>query len=204
MVQDRWSAGVPLPAGRAGGGTAIVNRELHYFGGTARNPNDTSIYVRDYGNHWVLPLDGGTAWTSAAPMPNPRNHMAGIALNGVIYAIGGQHLGQESTGNQTEVDTYTAGQGWKPAASLPQPTGHLGAATVVWNGRIVVVGGATTGDVKSDRVFEYDPGADRWSDLTRLPAPRQAVVAGVIDNGLLVTGGENTSGPTNTTWLGTR
>lgn len=87
-----------------------LGRELHYFGGVIRK---NGVYLQDYGTHWALDLDGGTAWRTTtttgdllAPLPNPRNHMGGVALEGKIYAIGGQQLGEETYGAQDEVDVY--------------------------------------------------------------------------------------------------
>ncbi|GBF06815.1 glycosyl hydrolase family protein [Deinococcus aerius] len=202
---DAWSAGVPLPAARGGGALVRLGRELHFFGGVERNLSNTSIYLRDSADHWVLNLDGGSAWRSAAPMPNPRNHTAGVALGGQIYAIGGQHLGDEQAGNQASVDRYDPSTDtWTPRANLPLPLGHINASTLVWNGRIVVVAGVTQKSLEVANVSEYNPATDTWTALTPLPAARQSPVADVIGGELIVTGGSLPSGAKATTWVGTR
>ncbi len=202
---DTWSAAPPLPAARGAGALVRLGRELHFFGGVEREPGNTDLYRRDSGDHWVLNLDGGTGWRSAAPMPNPRNHMAGAALNGKIYAIGGQHLGDEEGGNQSTLQMYDpATDRWTARASLPRPLSHVSSSTVVWNGRIVVVGGVTQGSAEVAQVTEYDPLADRWTELTPLPAARQSPVAEVIDGRLVVTTGWLPGSARTTTWVGTR
>src|SRR5438477_638043 len=106
---NTWSAGPPLPDQRGGGALVKLGRELHYFGGVIRQ---NGVYIQDFGTHWAFNLDTDTAWRTTttdghilAPMPNPRNHTGGTVLNGKIYAIGGQHLGNQNT-PQSEVDVY--------------------------------------------------------------------------------------------------
>ncbi len=150
----------------------LLGRELHFFGGTERDAEDLHVYKQDFGDHWALSLDDqNDGWWPAAPLPNPRNHITSAAL-------GGQHLGDEAEGNQSEVDVYDPVQdGWSRVGDLPIPLGHMGASTVVWDGRLVVVGGVTQqrGAQLADKVADvsaYDLAADRWTDLTPLPAPR--------------------------------
>src|SRR5690606_33602956 len=97
---NSWTAGPNLPSQRGAGAAAIIGRELHFFGGS--NLNRT----QDSSDHWVLNLDNPTSWTAKAALLNPRNHMAAVALDGLIYAIGGQHLENEVNGNQATVNIY--------------------------------------------------------------------------------------------------
>ncbi len=200
-----WSAGPPLPAPRAGGVLAKIGRVLHFFGGTVRS---SGIWT-DYGTHWTLGLDSGTSWQTTtstgqllAPMPNPRNHMGGIALNGKLYAIGGQHKGNESTAPQDELDIYDpATNTWTQAAPMPRPIGHITSNVLVRDGRIVVVSGVTTGKVILPNVIEYDPLTNSWSELTPLPAGRQSPVSGLIGTQMVVTCGLINGQPQNQTWV---
>ncbi|MFB9993280.1 NPCBM/NEW2 domain-containing protein [Deinococcus oregonensis] len=205
VATDTWSAGPNLPGARGAGAAVKLDRTLHFFGGTERDLADRNIYKRDSPEHWVLQLDGGTAWTVAAPLPNPRNHLAGAVLNGKIYALGGQHLGDEEAGNQSAVHLYDpASNTWTARASLPLPEGHINASTVIWNGRIVVVSGVTQQSAEVANVSEYDPAANTWTALTSLPAPRQSPVADVINGQLVVATGSLPSGAFATTWTGVR
>lgn len=201
VTDDKWTSMPPLPEGRGGGGLAQVGRELHYFAGVVRDADGG--YERDHGDHWALNLDRvGEGWRSAAPMPNPRNHIAGVALNGLIYAVGGQHLGNEDSGNQVDVDVYDPSLNtWQPVSPLPLPLGHVTASTVVWNGRLVVVGGVSLGSREVANVSAYDPATGGWTALTPLPGPRQSPVAGVIGGQLVVTTGATANGPTASTWV---
>ncbi|MEF2278526.1 NPCBM/NEW2 domain-containing protein [Deinococcus sp. YIM 134068] len=206
VAQGTWSAGPPLPRAVGAGALVRLGRRLHFFGGTERDPSDTNIYRRDSPDHWVLNLDGGdTTWESLAPLPNPRNHLAGAVLNGRIYALGGQHLGDEDHGNQAAVHAYDpATNTWTERASLPREVGHINASTVAWGGQLVVVTGVAGHSAEIADVNAYDPAANRWTALTPLPAARQSPVAGVIDGQLVVSTGSLPSGVFATTWVGDR
>ncbi len=187
VATARWSAGPPLPAARGAGGAAIVGRELHFFGGTSRSGSNGDP---DEGEHWVLGLDGGTTWQARAPLPNPRNHLAGVGLGGLVYAIGGQYGENETTGNQSQVDAYDpATNTWRPRAPLPAPRGHVSSSAVVVGGRIVVMGGTEQGNKASAAVAVYDPAANAWTSMSSLPDTRKTPVAGLLGAELYVATG---------------
>jgi N-acetylneuraminic acid mutarotase len=204
-VARTWSAAPNLPGARGGGALVRLGRELHFFGGTQRDLNNRDVYLRDGPEHWVLKLDGGTTWTVAAPLPNPRNHMAGVALGGLIYAIGGQHLGDEDNGNQSDMQAYDpATNTWTARASMPRPAGHINASTLVVGGRIMVVAGVTQKSQKIANVIEYDPASNQWTELTPLPGARQSPVADAVGDQVVVTTGSLPTGIFTTTWVGRR
>jgi Kelch motif len=200
-----WTGGPALPGPRGGGALVKLGRELHYFGGTLRM---NGIYQQDFGTHWVLDLDSGTGWRNTtksgqllADLPNPRNHMGGTVLNGKIYAIGGQHLGNQDTTPQSEVDVYDpATNTWSQAAPMPRPIGHVTANVFVRNGRIVVTTGVGIQSVKLANVIEYDPGTNTWAELPALPEGRQSPVSGLVGNQIVVTCGLKGS-LRNQTWV---
>ena len=88
-VTDDWQAMLSLPAARSAGALVRVGRKLHFFGGVDSRRRDTA-------DHWVLDLRRPTKWVTDTAMPNPRNHLGAIETGGKIYAIGGQHRGDES------------------------------------------------------------------------------------------------------------
>lgn len=205
-VNNTWSAGVSLPAQRGGGAVVRVGRQLHFVGGATRS-NSSNAATVDCTNHFVFDLDTGTNWTSAAPLPNPRNHLGAVELGGKIYVIGGQHTYREGTENQAQVDVYDpATDTWTRAADLPLARGHISASTLfTMNNRIVIIGGSAndgaSGKALSD-VTMFDPQTNLWLRLPPLPGGRKTPVAGVYGSQIIVaTGG--TGSPTATTWVGT-
>ncbi|QOV91781.1 Kelch repeat-containing protein [Humisphaera borealis] len=198
-LTNTWSAGPSLPASRAGGGAALVGSEIHFFGGRSRT---LALGDMDYGDHWVLPVNGGTTWESRAAMPNPRNHLAGAAVNGLVYAIGGQHLADEFGGNQVELDAYNPTTNtWTRLADLSVARGHISSSVLVRNGRILVIGGTVNGDLPSSDIAEYDPATNAWSKLQSLPQGRKTPVAGLIGDKLFVVGGDSPN-PVAGGWVG--
>ena len=88
-TNDTWKAMPPLPQGRGAGTLVNVNHVLYFFGGADPSRNDAS-------EMWKLDLNNTAAgWNTVASMPAPRNHVGGVALDGFIYAIGGQ-TGQDN------------------------------------------------------------------------------------------------------------
>ena len=205
---DRWATGTSLPTERASGTLVRIGRALHYFGGGVRPPG-TGLII-DQPTHYVLqlgptssPNDDAVAWTSAAPMPNPRNHIGGIAVGGLGYAIGGQHGLDEFVGNQNSVDCYDpATDTWTARAPLPIPLGHVPGSIVELDGRIIVVGGVSSASEELASIFEYYPQFDIWSELPGLPKPRGSSIAGVIDGNIIVSTGLD-SEVSSTTWVTT-
>lgn len=200
---NTWSPGPSLPAPRGAGALVRLDRTLHFFGGTTRT---LDRYDQDYGDHWTLALDGGTTWQPAVALPNPRNHLAGVAAGGKVYAVGGQHLGNEAGGNQSTVHLWDPARPdeWTAVASLPQGIGHIAASTFERDGRIIVAGGLVNGGRDAASVLEYDPATDAWNQLPPLPAGRQSPAAGGINGSIVVTTGRDAyDAPTVTTWLAT-
>ena len=181
-VARTYTAGPALPAGRGAGAAAIVGRELHFFGGSTFKSDP------DRSEHWALNLDSGTRWVVRAPMPNPRNHVTAVALNGQIYAIGGQYRRDESTGLQDDVDRFDpATNTWTAVANLPKARSHI--VSVVFGGQILVLGGTNPGNTASRDVTAYDPVTNTWTLATSLPTGRKTGVAGVIGDAIIFNGG---------------
>jgi N-acetylneuraminic acid mutarotase len=133
-------------------------------------------------------------------MPNPRNHLAGAALDGKIYAVGGQHEGDERSTNQSEVDAYDpTTDRWERVADLPEPRGHI--ASFVLDNCIVAVGGSVDGGdngLATAEVTAYDPDMNVWVELPPLPEGRKTPVADAVGDRMIVTTGSGT----DTTWVG--
>jgi N-acetylneuraminic acid mutarotase len=193
IAAGTWSDLPALPAARIAGGLVAVGRVLHFFGGM--NTQRTA----DMSDHWALDLDNPAAgWVSEAAMPDPRNHLGYAGVNGTIYAIGGLHVMNEETGQDDEVDAYDpATDTWTQVASLPMPWSHFHTATMVVDGKIVIVGGQTNGPddgTYEPSIAEYDPATDQWQMLAPLPEARQAVSAVWINGRLIVAQGATQGG----------
>lgn len=186
---DSWRARASMPAGRQRGAAAVavIDGRIYVAGGQRSLQATKELDVYD---------PATDQWTTLPDMPTAREHVAGAALDGRFYAIGGR-----SGELHGEVERYDpATQQWTARAALPTPRGG-GAAGVV-GGRIIMVGGE--GNPDSDRgVFDqaesYDPGADAWSALAPMAVPRHGIGAVGYEGRLHVPGGADREilGPTD-------
>src|ERR687894_3279316 len=136
-----------------------------------------------------------SSWTTGAPMPTPRSEIAGAALNGKIYIIGGFDGTGQAT---TSVEVYDPiADKWTNAASLPQPLDHTAAAS--YGDKLYVVGGGyLSRDSLSNKLFIYDPLANEWTEGANLPSARGALTANFINGTLYAVGGVDASETTLT------
>lgn len=194
---NTWTQGPSLPDSRGAGGLVLVDRTLHFFGGLMPDG------MTDSDDHWTLNLDNQAAgWASAAPMPDARNHLGYASVGGKVYAIGGQHVLDESGGVDATVNVYDpATDTWDTAAPLPLRRSHLHNSTFVYNDKIYCIGGTDFGGNASSQILTYDPVANQWTNVGRLPTARAATVARAIGDNLIVTTGTPTGVlPQNNTW----
>lgn len=201
VTSDTWSKGPSLPEVRSAGALVRLDRELHYFGGFKADRNTAT------GEHLVLSLEGGTNWTTAAPLPDPRGHLGGAALGGKIYAIGGARSHHIKPVDVNSVHAYDpANNTWTTVASLPTPRSHFESSTTILNDRLLIVGGrsSTTGKTALNHVTQYDPTTNTWIALPPLPDELIAPVAQVIGNQIIVANGglNRTTSPQSTTRIG--
>ena len=80
------------------------------------------------------------------------------------------------------------------------PTARIGAAAVVANGRIYVIGGSTIGGMPLPTVEVFDPSSGTWSIHAPLTQARGYVSAAYLNGQIVVVGGGE-GGPAGT--LGT-
>ncbi len=199
---DTWTKLAPIPTIGGAGSAVLLDRTLHYFGGCLADR------VTNTAEHWTLDLDTpGATWKAAAPMPVAVDHVAGIALNGKIYAIGGE-IGHDKLHNQQSlVQVYDPMTNkWSNAAALPRPKSHAESSTFVMNGRIISAAGQNDDafvQAPTNSVNLYEPLTNEWIPLANLPAARQGTIIQQIGNFIIMTaGGTRTLAPQNTTWIG--
>jgi len=194
-----WSMGPPLPTAGAAFASALLGTTFQIAGGLAADGSS------DSGAHYVWDLAGAPIWTTAAALPDPRNHGGGAAAGGLFYAIGGRHGWNESSGDVADVDSYDpVAASWTSRAPIPIARSEIpGATSTMEDGRILVIGGSLSGVVPSPDVLVYDPAADAWCALPRLPEPRKGAVAARIGSRIVVTTGSPTSvEPSASTFVG--
>ncbi|NNC91787.1 MAG: hypothetical protein HKN80_04785, partial [Acidimicrobiia bacterium] len=128
----------------------------------------------------------------AAPLPEPRNHLAGVGMNGLVYAIGGQRGHDESTEDLAFTHAYDpATDSWQRRADLPTARNHCEAAAFGWRGQIFVAGGFDSWRdlAPHSSIVRYDPESDAWSEAGFLPDPRVGPVVQMVGDTLIASSG---------------
>ena len=172
MPTSPWKKGAPFPEADEELYGVTVNGKLYVIGGWGDGKGRGANYEYD---------PATDRWTKKAPMPRPAHHAALAALNGKIYAFGGfvaptttaipVGAAWEPIADAWEFNPAT--DSWKPLAPLPGKRGSAIAAEV--NGKIYVIGGATTMEGSKDPFFTafgpakvlatndvYDPATNTW------------------------------------------
>jgi hypothetical protein len=195
-LTNTWSAGPSLPAARGAGVMVAVGSTLRFISGVDSKRVDQT-------EHWVLDTNNLAAgWTNAASLPEGRNHVAAVVLNNTIYVVGGQLGTNDATGPKSDVFAYhPSTNAWTSVASLPKKRSHITDSTFVWNGKIVVAGGVSTGDHPLADVNIYDPATNAWSTLAALPAPRHSPVVQYAGGKFIATTGYGAGNLQDTTWV---
>jgi outer membrane protein assembly factor BamB len=112
----------------------------------------------------VLETTDGRSFTQVATLPAPARYMAAAALDGRIYAFGGEAASGGAGNAIREVDPR-AGTA-RVIGHLPQALSH--ASAVVLGGRVYILGGEIGGS-PSDAIWRFDPAGGRVVVAGRLP-----------------------------------
>jgi N-acetylneuraminic acid mutarotase len=177
-----WSAKPAMPTARGGVAVATVGDSLYAVGGQHGGFHAT---VERYDR-------GGNAWQARASMPTARAYAGAGVVNGVVYVVGGNN----ESGWLGTLEAYDpSSNSWTTLTSMPTPRSRLAVAvvrdTLYAIGGVAVVGSTT---VYYDIVEAYDPVMDRWSAKQSMPAARNLMAAGVVDDLVFVVGGAGASG----------
>jgi len=199
MPTSPWKKGAPFPEADEELYGVTVNGKLYVIGGWGDGKARGANYEYD---------PATDRWTKKAPMPRPAHHAALAALNGKIYAFGGfvaptttaipVGAAWEPIADAWEFNPAT--DSWKPLAPLPGKRGSAIAAEV--NGKIYVIGGATTMEGSKDPFFTafgpakvlatndvYDPATNKWESRNPMSVPRNHAFGGVVNGKIYVIGG---------------
>ncbi len=194
-VGDRWQTGPALPAQRQrGGGGLVVHDGLFYMvGGLTRG--HLGGYVP-----WIDRFDPATGrWTALPDAPHARDHFHAVVLDGRLYAAGGRTsshaTGETFTRLVVAVDVYDIGAGTWSTLDAPLPTARAGSASVVHQGRVLVIGGESGSQQQGHAEVEaYDPATGRWTALQPLPVGRHGTQATVLDGAIHIAAGSGNRG----------
>ena len=153
-------------------------------------PPDRWSFISDVTLPTSFFLPPGAGWHTLAPLGlGARQEHPSVALGGELYVLGGFDGTAQIVASVEAYDPVR--DVWRSdIAPLPVPLHHANVAVV--NGRIYLAGFLTGLGFEPDgRVFEYDPGDDRWRERRAMPpgSERGASGVAVIDGRIFVAGG---------------
>ncbi|MBF6612349.1 MAG: S-layer homology domain-containing protein [Chloroflexi bacterium] len=198
LTSDPW----PASPVRIPGGYAVVNNKLYVFGGFSQLGSGSV-----FSDTWQFdPMAAeGSRWTqlTTANLNLGRGFIAGAALDGKIYAIGGDTWNPSTRQlvpvvNVERLDPSQRNPTWTTIASLPTARGDMGAwaydssTNYEISGKIAVAGGVYP--VPDATGYLYDPVTNSWSSFpSMIHATRDYGVA-QLDGYLYAMGGYDYSG----------
>jgi hypothetical protein len=185
---DTWSRKADLPTPRNALSSVAVGGRIYAVGGWGVDDDDRA---RDFDT--MESYDSRSdRWSPRAPMPAGRSHMATVASDGKIYAIGGW---MQSAGSFVALSTVTIydveSDHWSQAEDMPTPP-YLATAAVT-GAAIYVVGGWVIGPDGNPRATDlvevFDPATGLWARDVPLSSPRAGHASAAFKGQILLFGG---------------
>src|SRR6266581_7747526 len=137
---------------------------------------------------------GGT-WTPLAPVsPAPAE---GMTVGGIGQVIVAAYGFSPVPGNTNLTRLYNINtNSWSTGTAAPMPArADAASGDTTHGGFLYVIGGGNSGVPLSD-LQRYDPVLDAWTTLSPMNTARAGAAAAVIDDGIFVIGGrQSTGGP---------
>ncbi len=149
-VTDLWTTKNSMPTPRSGFATAVYDNKIYVIGGSLSSGFAANNEVYDPATN---------TWSQKASMTTPRADVCASIINDNIYVIGGKIWTSKSPFYaETDInECYNpVNDSWSTKASLPTPV--MGAASVVVDNTIFVIGGSkvssgTTNLVNNNQVY---------------------------------------------------
>jgi len=195
-----WAAGPDLPIRVQEIYPVLLDDVIYVAGGLSPDTGSGRIGITDR----VFTLDtDGTRWRERARLPLPIHHPNLVALEGLIYAVGGfTATGGGAWTMSAGVRIYDpARNAWRNGPDLPQPYAETVAAEL--GGRLHVVTGRRPAGLSnrnwSDHAdtnahIVFDPAAQTWATAAPAPTARNSAAGAVLNDRLHVVGGRTVSG----------
>jgi hypothetical protein len=182
-----WATVEPMPEGRLGHRMVAHDGRLYVIGGE--------------GGAAVLVYEPGEGWSTGASIPQPRDHLGVVVLDGEMWAIGGRH--EDELFDRVDIYDPVADR-WRVGPPLPAPTSA--PAVGVLDGTVLVLAGedpATFAGQVFNGAWRLPSGAGDWQPAPPLPLPVHGAGDGVVGGRLVVAGGASRQGALSVfSWTG--
>jgi predicted RNase H-like HicB family nuclease len=199
-VLTSWSTmSSTLNTGASFGGQAVANGYIYSIGGYS-NAYQTTVQYAPLKTNGTI----GT-WATTTVLPAARGFiMSSVATYGnYMYVVGGSADGTNGVSTVYYAKMHQDGTvgAWTAANALP--ANRLGAAVVVFNGRIYAMGGGTTSSGPTTTIYyaeiNSDGGLTPWTtDGTVMPVTYSNASAIMANGKVYYMGGTNSGGTSQT------
>ncbi|MBV8460956.1 MAG: hypothetical protein JO009_08710, partial [Candidatus Eremiobacteraeota bacterium] len=172
-----YAARIPEPVDHAA--AVAVGPYIYVAGGRIENLVTNKFWRYDAGND---------SWIELPSLPIPRFDPTMQAIGDKLYVIGGA----VSHGNDaTSMMVYDIATAQWSVHAYATPYQRAGAASVVMDDRIVLLGGRDEYDRNLPFCDLYDPQIDHWYTCTGMHTPRSDFGLSAVNNRLVAVGGDN-------------
>lgn len=175
-----WEDRADFPAGLTEVSAAAIGEKVYVVCGIAASGlRSNQLFIYD---------PAVDSWTQGAPLPIERgaDHCNVAAVDGALYFLGGERIGQGFLTNRTI--RYDPGPNtWTELREAPTPRGASGVAAI---GRTIYVAGGEGAQTAATAFEAYDIDLDRWRSLPSVPnGGRTHLTAQAVDGQFYAVGG---------------
>ncbi len=170
-----WKQVASLPEGYYCGEAISLNTEIYFVAG--RNDASTTPFFYRF-------IPKTNQWKKLADIPNPATNLALAAINGKIYAIGGDRF--QNANREYDPQTNT----WEILEPMPTARQHIDCG--VYGNNIYISGGLTSWKNISKKHEVYNTSTNTWSEKAAIPSLRNNAAVVTLDSLIYVIGGTGT------------
>ncbi|KAL7375800.1 hypothetical protein ABVT39_024180 [Epinephelus coioides] len=171
-TENSWSFVWPLDLPLAAHVAKVLQGQIFVSGGLSNNNQHLAsmfLYHPETGSTYL------------ANMAKPRARHCMETLSGCLYVAGGITTGVDiNVVDQLACEVYNpVADSWTAFTSLPVP--HVGAGSVVLEGKFYVLGGYSQEDYSDTKlVHRYDPTTQKWENMGKMPGPNNDIRASLL------------------------
>lgn len=193
--ENKWRKGPEIPRKRGGAGCFVYNDNIYLVCG---------IVDGHWNGHvtWFDRMDPVTGrWAQLPDAPHARDHVAVATLGTQLVVAGGRRSRAKTnevmslTESNVDVFDFTSNK-WKTAEMSGHiPTMRAGSSAVVYNNKVVILGGESGAQVPAHNEVEaFDPKTMTWSTMPKLNTGRHGTGAGIINGKIYTSAGSQNRG----------
>ncbi len=195
--KNEWRKGAEIPEGRRRGaaGAFVHNNKIYVVCGEQDGHWDGHVA-------WFDEYDPAkNKWTQLPDAPRVRDHVQVGVSNNTLVVAGGR-LSTARTNNvlntcvkETDVYDFKTGKWTTLDAGNNIPTLRAGSSAVVYDGKVVLMGGESDAHVEAHNEMEgYDVNSGKWTKLPNLLRGRHGTGGAIVKGTIYLVGGVGNRG----------